>query len=333
MYLPITLNHFRAIKSWTDSCDAQVTLDIKTFALEVKFRHRYYTLKPRFLNSNNGRMGYTTELGEDTGGFIGWLPYDILQWDLSKNKLVFKDFLKITGVKFPASWSAIGDVDRDFLVKGSAGSFGYQLAGPYQKFAAPFISYGQRREEGPSADFLEEFVAGTNLKVWFWGAQAIHAHVHPYPTIVGDGRSTVQFLVESRLARAGTLYSGKDDQESLASCLKFQGFQLSDVLEHGREVWIDFRYGRRYEPVVATHKSDNDLARVDTQVRKQIDQIGVTVADEAFRRFKAPVLYSVDGVVDAAGMVWWLEVNSNPMLPPEGYRFIFMSLFGSAKKL
>ena len=52
------------------------------------------------------------------------------------------------------------------------------------------------------------------------------------------------------------------------------------------------------------------------------------LAEELSRVFPAPVLYSVDGVVDEGGAVWWLEMNSNPILPPEGYPLIFETLFG-----
>ena len=332
MYLPITLNHFRALKAWTDSCNAQVTLDIKTFALEVKFRNRYYTLQPRFVteDGDSGRMSYATELADNARGFIGWLPYDILQWDLSQNKLLFKAFLKKSGLKCPSLWHAGASPNEDFLLKGAAGSFGYQIAGPYRP-GDQLPEYKEPNQTGTPPNFFEQFVPGTNLKVWFWGTKAIFAHVHPYPTIVGTGELDAHALVASRLAAVGTSYTGRGDQAAIGLSLKFQGVQLSDVLATGRETWIDFRYGRRYQTAVATHQSDNDLTRVNKEVRLQIDEMGEKLGDAAARRFKAPVLYSVDCVVDAAGDVWWLEVNSNPMLPPDGYPFIFKSLFGGAK--
>jgi hypothetical protein len=335
MYLPLTLNHFRAVKAWADSCDAQVSLDIKNFELEVKFRNRYYTLKPRFVTGFRGRISYAITLVKEATGFVGWLPYEVLDWDFSKDKILFKKFLEGAGVKTPEICSNGDAVNRSFLRKSSLGSFGYQIAGPYRKLEELPPAETKPKEHPanrPSVDFLERFVVGTNLKVWFWGTQAIYAHVHPYPTVLGDGVSTLRTLIDTRLGAVDSVYSGEGDQTNLAASLKFQGVQPSDVLEAGREVWLDFRYGRRYEPAVATAESDNDLAKVNAQVRGQIDQVGAKVGAEAMRRFKAPVLYSLDGVVDADGVVWWLEVNSNPMLPPEGYPFIFMSLFGSAKK-
>jgi hypothetical protein len=35
-----------------------------------------------------------------------------------------------------------------------------------------------------------------------------------------------------------------------------------------------------------------------------------------------------DGVIDPEGRIWWLEMNCNPMVPPDGYAFMLDSLFG-----
>jgi hypothetical protein len=333
--IAITLNHVRAVKAWADACDAQVNLDLRTFSLEVKARNRYYTLKPRFITVNQGKVAYAIELVNDVTGFIGWLPYDVLQWDLSQDKLLFKEFLKGAGLKSPSAWSSKNEIAGDFIFKDSVGSFGYQIAGPYRLDKAANVSWppakhAASKEQG--VDFAEQFISGTNLKVWFWGAKAFYAHVHPYPTVTGDGRSTAQALVVARLASAGESYTGQGDQENLIASLEFQGVKLSDVVEQGREIWIDFRYGRRYTRTSPSADGDNDLEKVNAQVRQQIDLMGEKAAEQALRRFKAPVLYSVDGVVDAEGSIWWLEINSSPILPPEGYPLVFSSLFGEGRK-
>lgn len=332
-YIPVTLNHFRAVKAWADGSDAQVDLDVRTFNLEVKLRNRYYTLKPRFLVNHKGQMAYTTQLVKDVTGFIGWMPYDILNWDLSQDKLLFKDFLTKAELSSPATWLSVSDAKEGFLVKRSTGSFGYQISGPHRSAGeAPAAKEDPPKDKKNGVDFAEQFVVGTNLKVWFWGATAFYAHVHAYPTVIGDGVSTVQALIESRLARTGkTLDSGAGNGNVLSS-LAFQQVRPTDVLAKGREVWIDFRYGRQYAPTSPTAEADNDLGRINASVRQQVDAMGVKAGQESLRRFKAPVLYSVDGVVDEAGKVWWLEINSNPILPPDGYPLVFFSLFGAGKK-
>ncbi|WP_431097928.1 hypothetical protein [Polaromonas aquatica] len=332
-YIPVTLNHFRALKAWADSSNAQVDLDIRTFNLEVKLRNRYYTLKPRFLLNKNGQMAYSTELARNVTGFIGWLPYDILRWDISQDKLLFKGFLKKAELGFPATWPSISDAEGGFLVKQPTGSFGYQISGPYRNVGeVPAVKDAVLENKSVGIDFAEQFIVGTNLKVWFWGATAFYAHVHAYPTVMGDGVSTLQVLIESRLAQTGKTLGADEGSANVLCSLNFQQVKLADILPRGREVWIDFRYGRQYASTSPTAESDNDLGRVNAHIRQQIDAMGVKVGQECLRRFKAPVLYSVDGVTDEAGKVWWLEINSNPILPPDGYPLVFFSLFGADKK-
>jgi hypothetical protein len=328
-YLPVTLNHFKAVKDWADNHGALVALDVRSFGLEVKFRNRGYTLKPRFVMKHEGKLAYTTDLVKGVTGFIGWLPYGILQWDISQNKLLAKKMFGSAGLKAPAVCLAEEEIDKDFVVKSVAGSFGYQVRGPYRpEFHRQSVQHKEELEKGQVADFAEQFIVGTNLKVWYWGAEAIYAQVHPYPTVVGDGLCSAQVLIESKLASAGATSITASEQQNFDLALAFQDVRPSDVMAGGRAVWIDFRYGRRYMQTSLKVETDSDLEKVGVRVRKQIDFAGAKLAEEALRRFKSPVLYSLDAIIDAEGAVWWLEINSNPMLPPEGYPLIFSSLFG-----
>jgi D-alanine-D-alanine ligase-like ATP-grasp enzyme len=95
-----------------------------------------------------------------------------------------------------------------------------------------------------------------------------------------------------------------------------------------RAVWLDFRYGRTYAADSLNPHSDSILDALPARARADVDRVGAAVAQELQQRFPAPVLFAVDGVLDAHGQAWWLEVNSNPTLPPDGYARIFSTLFG-----
>lgn len=41
------------------------------------------------------------------------------------------------------------------------------------------------------------------------------------------------------------------------------------------------------------------------------------------------MLCAMDGVLDDAGNIWWLELNSNPVCPPTAYPAMLGSLFGT----
>jgi hypothetical protein len=43
--------------------------------------------------------------------------------------------------------------------------------------------------------------------------------------------------------------------------------------------------------------------------------------------FPAPLMISIDGVLDREGVIWWLEMNTNSVVPPDGYEAMFSDLF------
>ena len=278
-------------------------------------------------------MAYATQLVKDVTGFIGWLPYDIIQWDLSQNKLLAKAFFKSKNILFPAEWKNTKNITSDFVIKSKGGSFGYQVSGPYRDSDDFSLNAHDASTSNISnAGFAEQFIEGVNLKVWFWGVKAIYAQHHNYPSVIGDGIQSIHTLIESRLAKAGIVNVADSDQKNMAAALRFQRLQHADIPYQGCEVWLDFRYGRRYMPATLDAETDSDLDQLSLELTKQIDEVGDAVGQEALHRFKTPMLYSVDGVVDTTGQVWWLEINSNPMLPPEAYPHMFRSLFSLSEK-
>ncbi len=275
-------------------------------------------------------MAYTTELVSQVTGFIGWLPYEVLAWGLSKNKLLAKEFFRRSELLSPRSYAADDVVEDDYVVKSTGGSFGYQVNGPYKRGTHWGVVPTSKKSDSAEV-FAEQFIPGKNLKVWFWGSTAVYAQMHAYPIVVGDGESTVQELVDRLQSEAGGTALSLNDQAALKAALSFQGINATDFLAAGQQVWLDFRYGRRYAPIALSTETDSNLGEIDPGVRRQIDIAGAKLAEEALILFTVPILFSVDGVVDFKGKVWWLEVNSNPMVPPEAYPLIFVSMFGSAE--
>jgi hypothetical protein len=331
-YLAVTLNHVRAIKAWAERHGGRAQLDLLSFELEVKARHRYFTLYPQFLARTEGRFAHVLQLTSDVTGFIGWLPYRAMRWPLSSDKLAFKRLLAQAGVRVPAQWSSPSEARSDHIVKRSAGSFGVDLAGPFRQGAAPsealdaFMSQADARGEV----FTEQFVRGRNLKVWFWGERVFHVQHHDYPVLRGDGASTVLQLATQRLERVGIELASYGERAFILQSLAYQGTRLDHILPSGEERWLDFRYGRRFCMEERTDEADNALPRCSAAERAQIDAVGKVVATELIRSLDVPVLYAVDGVLDDDGQIWWLEVNSNPIFAPTGYPFMLATLFGTS---
>jgi hypothetical protein len=331
MFITINMNHWRAVKAWVDAHHGQASLDMSTFVLEIRARNRYYTLYPQFLAEVQGRRSHVTALTAQATSFIGWRPYKPVQCALSSDKLVFKQAIGAVGLSTPAHWLSAAEAQADFVLKRSFGSFGYQLAGPFRRgqVLPKDLPAALTSEKMPGRIYAEAFVAGRNLKVWFWDGRPVHAQCQPYGRVVGDGRQTVQALVRQRLEDCGESWDRYAERGAILGSLAYQRLEGSTVLEAGREAWLDYRYGRSFVAPAVTEAEDNAWQRLPPSVREQIQRAGEWLAGAVRREVKPPVLFSVDGVLDDAGRVWWLELNSNPICPPNAYFAMLATLFGT----
>lgn len=327
MYMTMLMNHVRAVRSWTEKHAVRASIDMASFQMEVKARNRYYTLHPQFRARVDNRLINVPELTEETTGFLGWLPYRPIQWPLSTDKLQFKAYAAEHGLRTPRWWKPPEQPDQDYVLKMSQGSWGMQVSGPFRAGSQAGIQTSPPGAQGKP--FAEQFILGTNLKIWIWGRTVFHGHAHPYATVIGDGQSTVDELVE-QLAKTQSPRPPRpvDDARGLETCLQYQGLTRSDIPAEGRSVWLEMRYGRDYRSPVTTESADNCLPHLSQKVLQQATAAAEVLERDLMAQFNAPVLYSLDGVADAIEDVWWLEVNSNPSLPPSGYPHMFETLFG-----
>jgi hypothetical protein len=332
MFITINMNHWRAVKAWLDANGGQATLDMASHELEVRARNRYYRLHPQFLAEVGGRMTHVTALTSQAKSFIGWRPYRPLQCQLSSDKLVFKKAIAEARLRTPRHWLKPEQAESDFVLKRSVGSFGYQLAGPFHagQTLPSRLPKSLQSEDQPGKVYAEQFVQGLNLKAWFWDGQPVHVQCHPYATVKGDGQRTVQALAAERMQAVGESWEAFKERDVLRGCLAYQGVEPSTVLSIGQEVWLDYRYGRGFVAPAVTEAEDNAWSSLDPEVRSQIESAGQHLAAEIRREASSPLLFSVDGVLDSKGAVWWLELNSNPMCPPTAYFPMFATLFGTS---
>lgn len=297
-----------------------------TFRVDVRRGAARFHLHPRFLNTTETGLSYSSALTQSATGFIGWLPYRPIRWQLSSDKLDFKDFVRRCGMRAPQTWTADGAIDQDYVLKLPSGSFGQAVFGPYHKgFDARSLPEHQNRVK--DRIFAEQFVTGRNLKVWFWGEVPFHAHIDPYPMIRGDGVSRIQELIARKLGRLDGCVPENADKPWIESSLAYQGWSLSDVLPTNQEAWIEYRYGRRYASSPAQAQSDSMLSEFSRSAAQQVEAMGALLHEELMKEHHVPVLFALDGVLDSSDQIWWLEANSNPILPPSGYPVVLGTLF------
>jgi hypothetical protein len=327
----ITLNHFRAIKAWGEMFGAQVSLNALTFELEVKALNRYVTLYPQFIARINQKLAHVQALTPEVTGFIGWRPYKPFRHPLSTDKLRFKKAAVKQGLATPPFWMAPADAETDFVIKSSTGSFGNDLTGPYRHAQRQKALVWPKKPAlaNGSEFYAESFVQGRNIKVWFWGAQAVHAQNQPYTRVTGDGQRSVRDLLNGLLFRMGQSWNDYPEKDTVVQCLRYQELTLDATLPHGAEAWPDYRYGRQFSDKNSTEQKDNALPRFSPEQAHQIQTAGNWLVAELAQDIRQPVLLTLDGVEDSHGHIWWLEMNTNPIFPPTGYFAMLGSLFGT----
>jgi hypothetical protein len=282
---------------------------------------------PLFQANVNGQLVHLPNLTPQVRGFGGWRPYHPITHAHSSDKQLFKQFLAEAGLRTPQSWGEYGAPPMsDYVLKARRGSFGRGLFGPYRAGRAPLVGEAQTKPYGPL--FAEQFVHGRALKVWFWGARPFFAHMQTCPMIVGDGARTAEALLQRKLRSAVSSEPG-GLQSFAAECLAFQGVGMNEVLAEGREAWIDYRYGQQYTATWGTTPvSDNQLEALRELSGPQLEEMGTALARLLQQTLPVPVMITCDGVLDGEGRIWWLEMNTNSLLPPEGYAAMFADLFG-----
>lgn len=325
MYLTATFNHLRALQTWAATTGAKLTLDAATLQLEVKYRNRYFEFFPLFIAKINGRIAHIPSLTAEATQFAGWRPYKPYLFELSSDKLLFKQHMVAANQRTPNWWSSGAEADVDFVMKRSMRSFGYELAGPFRT--------GSEFDPGPAEHgrgkmFAEQFVSGKILKVWFWGGRPFFAHCQSHASVSGDGTSTLEALLRRRIIENGGDWLSSEQAAVARSYCAYQQLTRDQVPAFGTEVRYDYRYGRGSATSGTAAVSDNCLPSVSEAVKAQFDAAGDVIHVALRTQFAAPVVYALDGILDGNDAVWWLEMNSNPVLPPEGYAKMFDDLFG-----
>lgn len=305
------LNHLRPIRAWAAAHGARVWLDVADFRLHISIGERSLVLQPRFAIRANGRLAYTHR--PDSGGFVGWLPYEIKQWDVAVDKLAFKTRCLEMDLPTPA-WSEHALEGVDCIVKARRGSFGQGIRGPFRAEDA------HRPAALEPGSFFEAFKFGKAAKAWYWRDTVLAVEVLEPPSVVGDGTRTVRALLTEPRGSFDRTFG----TESAVPMLAWQGLAIDDVPKEGRRVWLGFKYMTDYDPLIAR---DRDvLATLDQALADQFHRTGPSWQGMIPADHARSSVYTVDAVIDAAGTVWFLEMNCHPMVHPKVYGRVLSDL-------
>jgi hypothetical protein len=295
-------------------------------SLQVLLRHgsRHWALAPQFLTSLNGVDQYTAELHDETEMFAGWLPYRGKRWPLSDDKLAFKRFAAAAGLLVPNSYTEPAGASGGLIIKRIASSFGRDLQGPFRSSAERPLDHAQ-------AEYYEQFLRGDLLKLWFWNGSPICAEHDQMSFVEGDGVSSIRALVERQLSYRSRPLSTQRRAELLQTCatlLQYLEVGWETVPARGERQLVDFRY---------TSPLRHPAGRQVLDLTSPREPGWLPMARRAGQRLFAGIpeavrdttIFTADAILDESGQVWFLEMNSNPVVHPLLYPHIVESLLGS----
>jgi hypothetical protein len=304
------LRHALAVRQWMERRRARGNLDPLTFELEVTCDDRTVKFWPCFMESSaSGDIQFAPTLGPKVTGFVSWKPYRSKAWPIAQDKLAFKDFAREHGVPTPEHAAAALPVP--YLVKARRSSLGAGQRGPFPAGAPVELVEGE---------YCERFIFGSLVKAWFWNTTLIAAEVVEMPTLVGDGKRPLRQLLRARLGLSAKL------PERIHHLAALQGLDLDRVVPHARKVVADYQYMSPMNPSITRDYNVRDELK-GTSVGLTLEAAGRACVLGIPEAMRADTVFSLDGVVDSSGQLWFLEANCNPLLHPACYEHLLEALF------
>jgi hypothetical protein len=314
-FLTNLLEHTRAFRSAVQQLGGTGEFDLASLSATVRVGTAEVRFQPQFLERRpDGSLTYGVQWSETTGGFIGWLPYFNKRWPEAFDKLAFKRRCQATGLPTPG-WTVGGPVAAelgDCLIKRARGSsFGSGMRGPFAAADAATLSL-------TAGEYAEHFAPGLIGKAWYWNDRVVAIELAEPASVVGDGLATLAELV--RRARVTA------DVTTVPDFFHYRGLSWADVPARGDLVVIDFKYASSY--VRYTASSTNRMQELQhSALVAQLDQWGPVFWSWVPEPIRRGTLYTADFVISASNGLLLLELNCNPMVPPEAYGVIVSAAF------
>lgn len=311
MFIQQPLNHLAALRRWAQAHHARVDLCTETFELSVRYRRTLLQFLPKFAVETPQGPLYSRAWPDD-GVFVGWLPYATRTWPSTVDKLLFKQACRDSGVRTPRHGTDPASLPAQYLIKSRRGSFGQQVQGPWSGPAPRALA---------EDEFFEAFVLGRSAKVWYWNGVPLALDLHHAPTLLGDGRSTIAQLLGAPRRSHDRVHT----VEQAAAMLQWQGLGADSVLPEGASVALHYQHHTPFDQ--RSWRDADALPDARPKLRAQLLSAGRLLSRSIPAQFRRDTLVTLDAVVDDDDQLWWLEMNSNPMVHPKAYAAMLDDLF------
>ena len=325
MYNVNLLVHFNKLAECLKNVDARAELQFDTFRVELTGGGKYFELTPEFISLGIGSITYHDSLAPTVNAFGGWRLTPRREWNLTTDKLAFKEHCARHGLPTPRWFRDVSEVSGSapLLVKearksGTAGS----VEGPMTK--NDLASRGKLR----AGAFIEEFIEGDPFCAWYFDGRLVCVERRSVPTVKGDGRSTLRTLIERQRPAA----TGVVIQPVVEAMARYQGRALDSVVPDGAIVALDYTFK---SPLHAVPRgSENALkALAGTVAHDQLKSAGSALVQGLPEALRANSLVCAIGVIDSQQNVWFTDVEPGRFMHPDIYPALVTALFGAPAEL
>ncbi len=302
------MHHFRELWSALERQGYQGAVRLKDFRLAVSNDQRVLELNPQFTTKVNGKKCYIMAPSHTMEAFSGWRQNLVRRWDISSEKILFKNYAVHCGLPTPDFCLDNSKVLENVIVKSSRSSFSRGIRGPYKKSSDTEID--------PSVgEYFEQLIPGRIVKLWYWNKEAVAAELLEMFGVFGNGHSSIFELLETHRLMIG---QAPVDYAVFEPFLSFQNLSLDTVPEKGKEIKLDFRYATAFPMSYRARDvriGEDEFFGLEDFLRHVGEQLWLVIPPE----MRHQVVYSVDAILDDANRLWLLEMNSNPYVHPYVY--------------
>lgn len=305
------LQHAMAVSMWMQEHQAKGGIDPRGLSMEISLGGNAVRFYPQFAVDGESGTAFIPRLDPGVRGFVGWMPYFGKGWKEAGSKLAFKQFAGRHALRTPAWGLADTRPQGDYLVKDSRASLGRGLRGPFHANQGIALADGE---------YWEQFIRGRVVKAWYWDGDLAVVEVVSMPTVLGDGKSMVAELALQALGPVAA------EHPILPELLALQGLTLTTVPAQGQIVQLEYRYISPFSPAKYVDHNVRDKLR-GTSLETELVHAGRVCLNAVPQDIRPCTAFTLDGVLDARGQLWLLEMNSNPQLHPAFYRPMLDALF------
>ncbi|HEX7636218.1 MAG TPA: hypothetical protein VF427_13190, partial [Noviherbaspirillum sp.] len=209
----------------------------------------------------------------------------------------------------------------DVLIKCDQSSFGSQIQGPFRSSAGLTL-------DATEDEYVERFVSGKILKIWYWDNMPACMEIDVMPFVLGDGVSTIKELLLRRLVEQGRLAAmdAPFDFSKTEQVLAYDGKHLDSVLARHDKQRVEIRYGSDLR-LPCDRKVVNLQKRMPEDLKESLLRIGEVAWQGIPAAIRNGTVFTIDAILDAERQIWVLEMNSNPFVHPLVYELMAQTLF------